>query len=47
MDIYLSIFLITLLIVDVYLIMLDNKNKWLIGIRYLILPIIMIIPSYL
>jgi uncharacterized membrane protein YkvI len=46
MNIYLRIFLITLLIVDIYLILLDDKNKWLIAIRNLIVPIIMIITSY-
>ena len=47
MNIYLRILFILLLVIDFYLIWLDIKIKWLISIRYLIVPITMIIPTYL
>ena len=47
MNIYLRILFILLLVFDFYLIWLDIKIKWLISIRYLIVPITMIIPTYL
>jgi len=46
-NIYLRIFLLALFIVDAYLIFLDTKNKWLVGLRYLILPIALVIIRYI